>query len=215
MRGVDALDLDAGEYTLTPSEESRNWVGRLTDVLDEKADDGDVLPRFDVVGPDGEPVLGVVKRKVRVGDEDDLMTRIEWHHEFVTPAGEVVMTLDEDATLVDADGEGLAQWGTSFPLVGSLQLLDPSGQPRATVSRDGSLLAALSPAADGSYTVTAPDGTDLAQFEYGRAEGGLADAVLSEMTVSLLEPAVPPELLLALAFAKVKRIEAAGGEGPH
>lgn len=214
LQGVPALDLAAGEYTITPSEQQRDWDDHVGDVLSDDVEDGDEFHEYDVVDANGDFVLAVVEKKARLGDEDDLMRRIEWHHDFRTLDGDTVMTLDQDQTLHAADGSVIATWERSFPMFGKWQLLTPDGEPRGTVVHHGLLGGLIPLSRDYSYTVTGPDGGELATFDQSDVDGGLAEKLLSQMTVTVARSAIPPEVLVALGFSTHQRAQGSKAGSP-
>lgn len=206
-RGVVGLDLSTGDYTITPSEEKRDWGDRVADVLSGDVEDGDELHAYDVVDAQGDFVVAIVEKKVRLGDEDDFMTAIEWHHDFRTLDGETLLTMDKDETLYAAGGEDVvAKWERSFPVLGDWQLLTPDGETRATVTPTGFLRGFFS--SHGSYVVSDPGGDELARFDHVRAEGSL-----SEMEVTVTGSSVAPEVPIALGFSTLNRAVGSNADG--
>lgn len=190
MRGVPDLSLDTGAYTIAPSEDKREWIERTREALAGERDT-DELHDYDVRRDGGGTVVGIHEVKVRLGDEDDPFTCIEWHHEFRAPDGDVLMTLD-DGTLAGADGSVLATVERSLLLFGGYRVVGPDGSKLASVSSDGSLLELFSLSTHWSYAVEGTDGQRLASIGYVRAEGDPAEQALSEVAVAIETGTVPP-----------------------
>jgi len=211
MRGLDTLSLTHGDYRITPSERVRNWTDHLGDLLsgDTEAFEQAEYHVYDVEREAGETVLEVYQRTET--DHIDLGISIPAQRDvsvFKTPDGAARFTVRSSLvtgwvgsfTLTDpTSGETLAKMDKSGLVRRRLQLEDPSGRVQATVEPERSLGTLTSSTSE--FTLRGANGEELAALTLGRVGGELTAAGLREMEVSTTPGPIPPEMVLAYAFA--------------
>lgn len=224
---VPGLDLADGEYTITPSEALTEANDALSDLLAGGMQEEYHL--YDIEAAADETVLEVCRREadetfVDVVAEEGFVAalgRVDVTFRFRSPDDETHMILKRGGvtpthTLRDEPGAVLARWDRPFiiPWMGDWKLRGPGGESRATAERDG-WLGRLGSSDPETYRVCAPDGTKVAEFDRSHPEGGLVALALSEMTVSLSNDAIPPEVAVAFALGLLTEAQRGSSGSGH
>lgn len=225
--GMDATrgsGLPTGDYRIAPSEKMRNEYGvAIGDVLsgDLELDSGDdQFHKYDVVGPDGTVVLGVLETHGSAELDWLPFSLPQYVYLLVDPEGDLRLVVEVDHSLSPSytirdpqREEPLATVTKSRRIFGDWQLKGPDGALRATADRTNTTGNLFSFSTHATYDVSGPDGREIGQFERVRAEGDFVEQFRSAMEVSCSESSVPTEQCLAFAFTLLYHGTKSSGSG--
>ena len=226
VEGAPGLDLEPGEYVVTPAERTLDREGEPRDALTEDVDPGEPYHHFDVRGPGGEAFLEVVEDLDstlvdRFGSGRRAHDGVTYRHFLLrSPSGEPHLVLHRGgvattyALRATATGDVVSTWSKSLGFLGSWRLEDAEGRTRATLAKSRSLGDLLSLSRHGTYVVRSSDGADVARFERTSFESGFSALRLSELAVTVERSTVPPEVCLALGVGVLLEAREAQG-GSH
>lgn len=210
MDGIESLNLDDNEYTLTPVNEGLSRMMELA----KSATTGGIEEHHlhDVVNSDGTRVMAVKWDVDRTKEGGGLIKSgsVDISFIFETPDSERLLTLEYDPDsgwfqgpkylLRDAStGSVLGTWKSTSLLTSKWTLEDSGGKTVAVTGKPWQrTLRELVPFTQTNvFHVTAPGGFEIARIQL--VNSGLTSLQGPEVTVSLRETRIPGEILIAIA----------------